>query len=156
MAMKVIIRPTGDEEMSKHHLRTALANESFEELGKGKMTRYEFDVEFTLDETELLMWPRWVRSIRENTKVKEVKTYPNWVVRNFARGPVWEEFKMTNEEMHFMTPLDEYMKDAKEISKYGRKIKVKTHPKPWNPQMYQCKAKSEEPHQKIMQPRPHQ
>ena len=36
--VKVIIRPTGDKEMSKHHLRTALANDSFEELGKGKMT----------------------------------------------------------------------------------------------------------------------
>ena len=112
------------------------------------MTRYEFDVEFRLDETELLMWPRWVRSIRANTKIKEVKTYPNWVVRNFAGGPVWEEFKITNEEMHFMTPLGEYMKDEEEIGKYCRKIKVKTHHKPWKAQTYQGKDKSEEPHQK--------
>ena len=51
----------------------------------------------------------------EKGKVREVKSYPNWVVRSFAGGPVWEEFKITNEEMHFMTPLGEYMKDEEEI-----------------------------------------
>ena len=101
--------------MSKHQLRTTLANESHKELDKGTIIWHELDVEFRLDETELLLWPRWIRSIRANTKVKEVKTYPNWVFRNFAGGPVWEEFKITNEEMHFMTPHCEYIRDEEEI-----------------------------------------
>ena len=86
------------------------------------MIRDEFDVEYTLDHTELQLWPRWIKSIRTYTKVREVKNYPNWVVRSFAGGPVWEEFQITKEEMHFMTPLGEYMKDEEELGKYGRKM----------------------------------
>ena len=94
-----------DEETGENHLSVALANERFEDFGKENMSRYEFDVEFKLDHTELQLWPRWTKNIRTHTKVREVKKYPNWVVRSFAGCPVWEEFKITNEEMYFMTPL---------------------------------------------------
>ena len=108
----VIIRPIEMEyeESGENHLSVALANESFEDFGKAKMTRYEFDVEFRLDHTELQLWLRWTKNIRTHTTAREVNNYPNWGARSYPGGPVWEEFKITNEEMHFMTPFDEYMK----------------------------------------------
>ena len=54
-----------------------------------------------------------------------------WEVQNFPGGPVWHESKITNEEMQFMTPLGEQMKDEEEIGKYGQVVKVMTEQRPW-------------------------
>ena len=59
----------------------------------------------------------------------------------FPGGPVWDEYKITNEEMHVMTPCGERMTDEEEIGKYGRKIKVKTYPRQWR--QHRCQSKDE-------------
>ena len=63
--VKVIIRPAEmeEEKLAENHLSVALASESFEKFCKGNMTRYEYDVEFRLDHTDLQLWPKWTRSI---------------------------------------------------------------------------------------------
>ena len=88
-------------------------------------------MEFRLDNTKLLLWPKWITSILPQTKVREVKGYSGWEVRNFPGGPVWVEYNITNEEMQFMAPLGERMTDDEEIGKYGQVVKVKTEPRQW-------------------------
>ena len=37
---------------------------------------------------------------------------------------MWEEYKVINEEMQFMTPSGECMRDDDTICKYGQRVKV--------------------------------
>ena len=74
------------------------------------MTRSDHDNVLKLDNTELLLWPKWVESIPPHIKVATVKKYRGWQVRNRPGGLVWHEHRVDNDEKRF--------------GKYGQTVRV--------------------------------
>ena len=56
---------------------------------------------------------------------------------------MWDEYKIINEEMLFMTPFGECMRDEEEIGKYGQVVKVMTKQRPWRQIFGQSTAATE-------------
>ena len=79
------------------------------------MTRSNHDVTFKLDNSDLMVWPRWVRSIPPQTKVAIVKNYREWQVRDRVNGPVWHEFLIDKDEKLFVTPYGLQLQDDEDI-----------------------------------------
>ena len=76
--VKVVIWPADieEEEAGANDLGAELANEKLRECCQGKMPRSEdHEIEFRLDYIELRFRPKWIKKIRPQTLVKEVKHY---------------------------------------------------------------------------------
>ena len=104
-----------DKWIHENALTTALTNEEFESFGKNIMARSNHDVTFKLDNSEFIVWPRWVRSIPPQTKVATVNNYREWQVRDRVNGPVWHEFQIDKDEKLFVTPYGLQLQDDEDI-----------------------------------------
>ena len=90
------------------------------------MTRSDHDIVFKFDNTELILWPKYVESISPQTKVGIAKSFRGWQVRNRPGGPGWHEFRVDSRETRFVTPDGLQFKDEEEIGKYGQTVNVIT------------------------------